>query len=84
MQTIERIGEHSWYMTPISETDRPILGMVVGTERTLMIDAGNSENHANLFIDMLKEKGVDEPSYVVLTHWHWDHIFGLSALGNEY
>ncbi|MBT2682442.1 MBL fold metallo-hydrolase [Bacillus sp. ISL-37] len=82
MQSIERIGKRFWYMTPVSETDRPILGMVVGNERSLMIDAGNSEAHVNLFNDMLKEQGVDEPSYVVLTHWHWDHIFGLSALGN--
>ena len=82
MQTIERIGERFWYMTPVSETDRPILGIVAGSERTLLIDAGNSEAHANLFMQMIKEKGVDIPSYVVLTHWHWDHIFGLSALEN--
>lgn len=82
MQTIERIGKHFWYMTPVSETDRPILGMVVGNDRTLMIDAGNSEAHTNLFINMLKEKGLDWPDYVVLTHWHWDHIFGLSVLDN--
>lgn len=81
MQTIEKIGERFWYMTPVSETDRPILGIVAGSERTLMIDAGNSEAHANLFMKMVNEKGVDLPSYVVLTHWHWDHIFGLSALG---
>ncbi|MBT2637874.1 MBL fold metallo-hydrolase [Bacillus sp. ISL-39] len=82
MQKIERIGERFWYMTPVSETDRPILGIVAGKEKTLMIDAGNSEAHATLFKDMVKEQGVAVPSYVVLTHWHWDHIFGLSALGN--
>ncbi|WNF25019.1 MBL fold metallo-hydrolase [Mesobacillus jeotgali] len=82
MQSIERIGERFWYMTPVSDTDRPILGIVTGSEKTLMIDAGNSEAHASLFMEMVKEKGVDLPSYVVLTHWHWDHIFGLSALEN--
>ena len=82
MQSIERIGERFWYMTPVSETDRPILGIVAGSERALMIDAGNSEAHANLFMEMVTEKGVALPSYVVLTHWHWDHIFGLSALEN--
>ncbi|WP_226674628.1 MBL fold metallo-hydrolase [Mesobacillus jeotgali] len=82
MQSIERIGKRFWYMTPVSETDRPILGMVTGNQKNLMIDTGNSEAHANLFIDMLKEKGVLEPSYIILTHWHWDHIFGLSALNN--
>lgn len=82
MQTIERIGERFWYMTSVSETDRPILGMVVGSEKTLMIDAGNSEAHAQLFLEFLLEKNVANPDYVVLTHWHWDHIFGLSGLKN--
>ncbi|WP_453996231.1 MBL fold metallo-hydrolase [Bacillus nitroreducens] len=78
MHSIHKIGQYFWYITPISVTDRPILGMVVGNQKTLMIDAGNSEDHAEYFI---KEtlKG-EKPDIVVLTHWHWDHIFGLSAL----
>ncbi|MBS4214650.1 MBL fold metallo-hydrolase [Neobacillus rhizophilus] len=80
MQTINKIGNSFWYMTPVSETDRPILGMVVGKEKRLMIDAGNSEAHALLFLKMLEEQNVGSPEMVVLTHWHWDHIFGLSAL----
>ena len=80
MQSIEKIGKRFWYMTPVSETDRPILGMVVGEEKSLMIDAGNSEAHAQLFLKMLAEKQVNNPQLVILTHWHWDHIFGLSAL----
>lgn len=82
MQSIEKIGERFWYITPISETDRPILGMVVGDRKTLMIDAGNSESHANYFTGELSKKGVPHPDLVVLTHWHWDHIFGLSALSH--
>jgi glyoxylase-like metal-dependent hydrolase (beta-lactamase superfamily II) len=80
MQTIKRLGNSFWYMTPVSETDRPILGMVVGRDKMLMIDAGNSEAHAELFINMLQEQNVPRHDMVVLTHWHWDHIFGLSAL----
>jgi len=80
MQSIEKMGERFWYITPISETDRPILGMVVGDRKTLMIDAGNSESHANYFTGELSKQGVTNPDLVVLTHWHWDHIFGLSAL----
>lgn len=80
MQQIKKIGNSFWYMTPVSETDRPILGMVVGKEKTLMIDAGNSEEHAQLFLEMLKEQNVSHPDFVALTHWHWDHIFGLSVL----
>jgi glyoxylase-like metal-dependent hydrolase (beta-lactamase superfamily II) len=80
MHSIERIGKRFWYITPISETDRPILGMVVGKHKTLMIDAGNSEKHANYFLGELEKSEVPKPELVVLTHWHWDHIFGLSAL----
>lgn len=82
MHSINKIGKRFWYITPISETDRPILGMVVGNNKTLMIDAGNSEDHANYFQNELLKRGVPNPDIVVLTHWHWDHIFGLSALSN--
>lgn len=80
MHSIHKIGSSFWYITSISLTDRPILGMVVGNNKTLMIDAGNSEDHANYFLKELLKSDVSNPDLVVLTHWHWDHIFGLSAL----
>ncbi|WP_059171655.1 MBL fold metallo-hydrolase [Bacillus sp. FJAT-27445] len=82
MHSINKLGKSFWYITPISVTDRPILGMVVGNKKTLMIDAGNSEDHADYFVNELLKRGVPNPDIVVLTHWHWDHIFGLSALPN--
>ncbi|WP_273834381.1 MBL fold metallo-hydrolase [Guptibacillus sedimenti] len=80
MQQIKQIGARFYYQTPVSETDRPILGMIVGGEKSLMIDAGNSENHARYFLEELSDRGLKRPDMVALTHWHWDHIFGLSAL----
>ncbi|MGZ9698175.1 MBL fold metallo-hydrolase [Bacillus safensis] len=80
MHSIKKIGQSFWYITPISLTDRPILGMVAGTNKTLMIDAGNSEDHANYFIQRTLKHENTKPDLVVLTHWHWDHIFGLPAL----
>ncbi|MEK4078822.1 MBL fold metallo-hydrolase [Solibacillus sp. FSL K6-1126] len=80
MHSIHKIGKSFWYITPVSLTDRPILGMVVGSKKTLMIDAGNSEEHMHYFLNELQKRGVPNPDLVVLTHWHWDHIFGLSAL----
>ena len=82
MQRLIRHSERFWYMTPVEETDRPILGAVVGETYTLMIDAGNSEAHARFFIEELERQGISSPSFLALTHWHWDHIFGLSALPN--
>lgn len=82
MHSIHKIGKSFWYITPVSLTDRPILGMVVGSKKTLMIDAGNSEEHVNYFLNELKKREIPNPDLVVLTHWHWDHIFGLSALSD--
>ncbi|MEH7239168.1 MBL fold metallo-hydrolase [Bacillus sp. JJ1562] len=82
MHSINKIGQSFWYITPISETDRPILGMVVGQNKTLMIDAGNSEDHVNYFMKETLKSEAPYPDMVVLTHWHWDHIFGLSAIPN--
>ncbi|WP_204591234.1 MBL fold metallo-hydrolase [Chryseomicrobium aureum] len=80
MHSIHKLGERFWYISAISLTDRPILGMVTGTEKTLLIDAGNSEEHVTYFIQELNKRDVPNPDVVVLTHWHWDHILGLSAL----
>ncbi|WP_224925761.1 MBL fold metallo-hydrolase [Bacillus pumilus] len=83
MHTIKKIGKTFSYITPVSLTDRPILGMVVGSNKTLMIDAGNSEDHANYFIQKTLKQENASPDLVVLTHWHWDHIFGLPALSDS-
>ncbi|WP_444685551.1 MBL fold metallo-hydrolase [Alkalicoccus luteus] len=80
MQELKKLSERFYYLTPVEETDRPILGAVVGDNLTLLIDAGNSEAHVRLFLDELTRSGVPAPSLAVLTHWHWDHVFGASAL----
>ena len=80
MQTLISHSPRFWYMTPVAETDRPILGVVVGETHTLLIDAGNSESHVTDLLTAMEAKGLKRPTLVALTHWHWDHIFGLSAL----
>ncbi|MNO39819.1 Hydroxyacylglutathione hydrolase [compost metagenome] len=79
MSRFEQISEHITIMHAEHETDRPILAVVRGTNKTLLIDAGNSPKHADLFKNYLKQEGHPFPDYVVLTHWHWDHTFGLPA-----
>jgi glyoxylase-like metal-dependent hydrolase (beta-lactamase superfamily II) len=53
---------------------------VVGKRRTIWLDAGSSAAHAGEFAAFLAEQGVGRPSHVVLTHSHWDHVFGASEL----
>ncbi len=46
-----------------------------------MLDAGASDAHARGFLNQLTEKGIPPPTYVGLTHWHWDHVFGAAEIG---
>lgn len=60
--------------------DRPRLGYIHGSSLSIMIDAGASKEHAESFLDELALRHLPKPQFVILTHWHWDHVFGLHAL----
>lgn len=81
MQHFKQLTSRIWYQTPVSETDRPILAVVRGEKHQLMIDAGNSSAHATLFLEEMKKHNLGSPDLLALTHWHWDHIFGMKHLG---
>ena len=67
------------YYTPGEErTDRPWLFYLRGDRASLAVDAGNSPAHVRDFYAALTEAGLPLPRYTVITHWHWDHTFGIS------
>jgi glyoxylase-like metal-dependent hydrolase (beta-lactamase superfamily II) len=78
--TVEPISEHVYWSAP-GPPDRPSLCAVGGARWTLMLDAGSSAAHARLVLDGLAREGVRAPSHVVLTHSHWDHVFGAEEVG---
>lgn len=80
MPKLTKLSERIMYLPPYQETDRPILGAVVGSERTLLIDAGNSSNHASQFRDELSAIDV-KGDWLAITHHHWDHVFGIKEVG---
>ena len=61
-------------------TDRPTFGYIQGKEKAIIVDGGASKRHAREFLNALKEHELKLPDYCLLTHWHFDHIFGLSEL----
>ncbi|WP_057913094.1 MBL fold metallo-hydrolase [Peribacillus muralis] len=79
MQTLQHLSKHIVYLTPVQETDRPILAAVKGNKKTLIIDAGNSVQHAQLFQEELLKHDISG-DFLVLTHSHWDHVFGLEHI----
>lgn len=77
---LERLTDAVYFMPPEEETDRPVLAAICGRERTLIMDAGNSASHASLLLEALAERQITKLHAVVLTHCHWDHVFGADRL----
>jgi glyoxylase-like metal-dependent hydrolase (beta-lactamase superfamily II) len=78
MHELLKIKENIYIFTP-GKNDRPIFGLIKGESNSIIIDAGNSPLHAELFLGSINSIKTNNTS-VVLTHWHWDHIFGSSKL----
>ncbi len=57
------------------------IGLVVGDDAVLLIDTGSSPEQgadiARSVVDLLGRP----ITHVVVTHWHFDHFFGLAGLG---
>ena len=72
----DKITDHIYIHPAEHYTDRPNIGYVIGKNKTLVFDAGNSEKHVEKLKKELSEQSLPLPDYVLLSHWHWDHSFG--------
>ena len=77
---LNQINERTWVTSFEEERDRPALGYIRGDRYSLAIDAGHSKEHVEEFYSLLKEAELPLPELTVLTHWHWDHTFGMFAI----
>ena len=70
-----------FYVHPYDKrSDRPNLYYILGDRMAIAVDAGNSWRQVHEFYDALSEEGLPLPSFTVVSHWHWDHTFGLHAI----
>ncbi|MBP2002259.1 glyoxylase-like metal-dependent hydrolase (beta-lactamase superfamily II) [Paenibacillus shirakamiensis] len=68
-------------MPQYSATDRPALGLICGNTYSVFVDSGNSPAHARDFLQLVEGMDASPVKFVVITHWHWDHIFGMDTMG---
>lgn len=73
-----KFSDRIYLWEPNSESDRPLIGLIIGDSCSILFDAGNSEKHANQVIDDIKKNKLKEPKLVLISHAHYDHWFGLS------
>jgi glyoxylase-like metal-dependent hydrolase (beta-lactamase superfamily II) len=66
----------------VAEPESVNVGLIVGSQRTLLVDTGSSPAQGRTIRAALA--GVtDLPlTAVVVTHWHYDHAFGLAAFAD--
>ena len=56
---------------------------MVGTEAALLVDAGSSPEQGRLLRAAVTSVTPSPLTTVVLTHWHYDHAFGLPGTGAD-
>ncbi|MDN7243544.1 MBL fold metallo-hydrolase [Planococcus sp. N028] len=77
---LKNITDRVYYKPHFQPTDRPALGLVNGDNFSLVVDAGNSPNHALEFLENAKTMDIAPLKFLAITHWHWDHIFGIHTM----
>ena len=75
----EKITDRIYVQPPQPYTDRPNVGLIVGDKYTLLFEAGNSEKNVQQIKADLAAQKLPMPDFVAVSHWHWDHTFGLHA-----
>jgi len=78
---LHRLTQHCWYSDSDPDTDRPSLGYILGNEnKAVAVDCGNSPKHYREFLSLIEREGLPLPELCVITHHHWDHVLGMSAV----
>ena len=77
---LQQLTARVWVYPFEEARDRPNLGYIRGDRWSLAVDAGHSRAHVKEFYRALEAAGLPLPSLTVLTHWHWDHTFGMHAV----
>lgn len=77
---LKQLTERVFYTAHDKEADRPALGYINGQKYSLMVDSGNSGRQVELFNASIADKGLRKPDFIAITHWHWDHTFGMSSV----
>ena len=75
--TIRKITDSIYISSPNEALDRPVVGMLKGSTRTLFFDAGSSPGHVAEIKATLPIYRINEPDFIVISHSHTDHWFGL-------
>lgn len=80
---LQSVREHIWYFPPDpdAQSPQPGVGIIITPNATVLVDAGNSPQHARQIRTVLREITAPPVAYIIYTHHHWDHTFGAQIWG---
>ncbi len=75
---LHQLANQVWVYPPSAESRavQPNVGVVIGPDMTILIDAGNSLHHARQIQMALEAQNAPPVRYLIYTHHHWDHCLG--------
>jgi glyoxylase-like metal-dependent hydrolase (beta-lactamase superfamily II) len=80
---ISEIADGVWVVPDRRVPLVPNIGIVVGAERTLVVDVGMGPRNGARVLEAAREKAAGRPLVVTTTHFHPEHGFGLQVFRGE-
>lgn len=77
---LTKLTNRIYFLEHEPEVDRPMLAYIKGDKLSLAIDAGYSSSHVQDFYNAIELENFKKPDFTVITHWHYDHTFGMHAI----
>jgi glyoxylase-like metal-dependent hydrolase (beta-lactamase superfamily II) len=66
----------------VAEPESVNLGLIVGSHQIMLVDTGSSPEQGRAVRESLVAMTVKPLITVIVTHWHFDHSFGLAAFAD--
>ena len=77
---LNKLTNRIYFLEHNPKVDRPMLAYLKGDKFSLAIDAGYSASHVQDFYKAIESKRFPKPNFTLITHWHYDHTFGMHAI----
>ncbi|MFI7063506.1 MBL fold metallo-hydrolase [Kribbella sp. NPDC050124] len=80
-QVLEQLNGRVWLYPPDPDPDaiRPSVAVIADDRGSVVIDAGNSPEHAREVQAAIAQAELPAARWLVYTHHHWDHVWGACA-----
>ena len=77
---LHKFSDRVYYSDFDEITNQPVTGYILGNNYSLLIDSTLSSKSTLRLLKEIEEAGLRKPDFVMLTHSHWDHTYGLKPL----